>query len=298
MRFLNFGSLNLDFVYPVQAFVRPGETISARGLDTFPGGKGLNQSVALCRGGGRVCHAGCIGPDGRVLTDLLSAAGVDVSFVRTLEGERTGHAIIQVDGGGENCILLYGGANRSITLSQVEETLSAFGAGDILLLQNEINLVEEIAAAGKKRGMKVALNPSPTADNLLRLPPDGVDYLILNELEAAFFCGELPPKGALSALSARFPKAKILLTRGTKGMDYLGPEGTFHQPVFPVDAVDTTAAGDTCTGFFLAALARGESPVAAARLAAAASALAVTRKGAAPSIPSLPEVVAFLEGKN
>ena len=129
MKFLNFGSLNLDFVYDVEHFVRPGETISSTALNTFSGGKGLNQSVALSRAGAQTYHGGCIGKDGQILLDGLRAAGADVSFVRVLKSCRTGHAIIQVDPSGQNCILLFGGANQAVTDVQIEETLPGSGQG-------------------------------------------------------------------------------------------------------------------------------------------------------------------------
>ncbi len=151
MKVLNFGSLNIDMVYAVDHFVRAGETLSSDRLVRFCGGKGLNQSVALARAGATVLHAGCIGRDGGMLLDLLAASGTDTRFVRQLD-EASGHAIIQVDKKGQNCILLYGGANLQITEAFADQVLAACDRGDVLLLQNEINLLPYIVEKGIRAG--------------------------------------------------------------------------------------------------------------------------------------------------
>ncbi len=294
MRFLNFGSLNLDFVYDVEHIVRPGETLSSFALNTFPGGKGLNQSVALSRAGGQVFHSGCIGEDGRVLLEDLEAAGADTSLVRVLPDCRTGHAIIQVDTSGQNSILLFGGANRAISPEQITETLSRFGKGDLLLLQNEVNGLEQMLREAGKRGMRIAFNPSPIDAEISQLPLENVEFLLLNEIEGSALGGGTVPEEILKGLKGRFPGAKIVLTLGKDGACYFDGAQTYFQPIFPVKAVDTTAAGDTFTGYFLEAVGRGLSGAQCLRRAAAASAIAVSRKGASPSIPAAAEVDAFL----
>ncbi len=294
MKVLNFGSLNLDFVYDVPHFVRPGETLSSDALNTFRGGKGLNQSVALSRAGAEVYHAGCIGEDGRMLLDGLAEAGADVSLVRTLPDCRTGHAIIQVDSSGQNCILLYGGANRAITPEQISETLANFGEGDVLLLQNEVNGLTQMMGEARSRGMRIAFNPSPIDEEISQLPLENVEFFLLNEIEGAALGGGEKPEDILEGLKRRYPGAKIILTLGKEGALYFDGTETFRQPVFPVKAVDTTAAGDTFTGYFLEAVGRGLDGGACLRRASAASAIAVSRKGASPSIPDAAEVDAFL----
>ena len=137
-RILNFGSLNIDRVYRVEHFVKPGETIASKGYQCFPGGKGLNQSIAAARAGARVFHAGTVGADGDFLIKLLSESGADVRYVRKTDGI-TGHALIQVSDAGENCIILYPGANFDNDTAYMEQVLSGFSAGDILMLQNEIS---------------------------------------------------------------------------------------------------------------------------------------------------------------
>lgn len=294
MKFLNFGSLNLDFVYDVEHFVRPGETISSAALNTFSGGKGLNQSVALSRAGAQTYHGGCIGKDGQILLDGLRAAGADVSFVRVLKSCRTGHAIIQVDPSGQNCILLFGGANQAVTDVQIEETLSRFGAGDFLLLQNEINGLEQLMEKAAEKGIRIAFNPSPIDGKISQLPLEKVEFFLLNEIEGAALGGGSRPEEILEGLKKRYPKAKIVLTLGKEGALYFDGEKTFFQPIFPVKVMDTTAAGDTFTGYFLEAVSRGLPGDVCLKRAAAASAIAVSRKGASPSIPDGAEVDAFL----
>ena len=161
MRLLNFGSCNIDHVYSLENIVKSGETVSTYSLELFEGGKGLNQSVAAARAGLKVFHAGCIGRDGGMLSDLLDSNGVDIRYLRVLDDERTGHAIIQVSRAGENCILLYGGANLRVDKGYIDEVLAEFSENDMLLLQNEISNVDYLVDAAYKKGMTVVLNPSP-----------------------------------------------------------------------------------------------------------------------------------------
>lgn len=160
MKILNFGSLNIDYTYSVDHIVHPGETITSGSLEVFPGGKGLNQSIALARAGADVYHAGLIGEDGIFLRDLCRESGVKTGYIRETE-TRTGNAIIQVSEKGENCIILYPGANREQTEEYIDEVLKGFGEGDVLLLQNEINLLDYLISKGAEKGMKIVLNPSP-----------------------------------------------------------------------------------------------------------------------------------------
>ena len=294
MKILNFGSLNLDFVYQVAQFVRPGETISSEQLETFPGGKGLNQSVALSRAGAEVFHAGCVGPDGGLLLETLRSAGVSCRYVRQLEETRTGHAVIQVDRSGQNCILLFGGANRRVDEPMIESVLKDFSSGDWLLLQNEISGMPALLRRAAEKGLRVALNPSPITPDLPHFPLEAVEFFLLNEVEGAALGGGTAPEEILAGLRARFPKAKIALTLGGEGALCWDGETLWRQGIFPVQAVDTTAAGDTFTGYFLAAVGEGADSGAALRRASAAAAIAVSRPGASPSIPEKTEVEAFL----
>ena len=281
MKVLNFGSLNIDYVYSLDHFVQKGETISSRSLDIFSGGKGLNQSVALGRAGAEVYHAGAIGTDGDFLTDILKDAGVWTEYVRRLTSVRTGNAIIQRDRKGDNCIILYGGANQSIEKAQVDETLDQFEAGDFLVLQNEINELPYIMEQAHQKGLKMVLNPSPNeveACQILKLPE-------AERREAAAKGNELCRR-----LSEAFPEAMIVLTLGENGSVCLDHGVLTEQPIYRTETVDTTAAGDTFTGYFVAGLIRGLSVGEAMDLAAKAASITVSGLGAAPSIPTLAQV--------
>ena len=283
MKVLCFGSLNIDYTYKVDHFVKKGETLSAESLQVFCGGKGLNQSIALAKAGVDTCHAGAVGEDGVFLLEELQKAKVDTGCVAVRQDVRTGNAIIQNDREGDNCILLYGGANQAITKEQVDTVLEHFVSGDFLMLQNEINEIPYIMEQAHRKGMKIVLNPSPMNEKIFHLPLETVDYFLLNEVEA----------GLARALLDKFPKAAIVLTMGGDGAVYMDPKETIIQPVYKVHTVDTTAAGDTFAGYFIGGLLRGDSVRKAMDMASRAAAIAVTRQGAAPSIPLLSEVEQF-----
>ena len=293
MKILNFGSLNLDLVYQMPHFVRAGETLSSLSFTRNVGGKGLNQSVALARAGAQVWHAGLVGEDGGMLRDFLDGYGVDTRFVRTVD-QPSGHAVIQVEPAGNNCIFLYGGANQCVTEEFIREALEPFEPGDFLILQNEINRIDRIIELAAERGMQVVLNPSPVADNLKELPLEKVSWFILNEIEGAELSGETEPERILDRLTALYPHAQIVLTLGGDGSVYAGRGERIAQGAYTVRAVDTTAAGDTFTGFFFAAVAEGVAVGEALKRASKASSISVTRPGAAASIPALDEVLAAL----
>ena len=297
MKVLSFGSLNIDYVYEVPHFVVRGETMAALSLNTFSGGKGLNQSVALSKAGLKVFHAGAIGEEGKFLLEELEKARVNTEYVKCFSDIRTGHTIIQKNVDGDNCILLFGGANRKISHEQINETLSKFSKGDAVVLQNEINDIEYIAKKAKELGMIVAFNPSPMEKNIAPVF-SYADYILLNEIEAGQFLdkdinGESPEEIA-KELHEKLPDAKIILTLGTNGSVYSDGEKTFKQEAVKVKAVDTTAAGDTFTGFLLAGIFEGKTPEWSMKFASNASAIAVTRHGAAPSVPTKEEVLAKL----
>ena len=287
MKILNFGALNIDYVYDVVEFVRGGQTISAADLTKSMGGKGLNQSVALARAGAEVYHAGCVGADGQFLADFLRENGADTANIKVVDAP-TGHAMIQVDKNGQNCIIIYGGANKSITKAHIEQTLSRFSAGDAILLQNEINDVRYIAEKAHEKGMTVILNPSPVTN--LDVPLELVDMFLLNELEAAEIFGKESTQEQLQAMRAAYPKAKFVLTLGAEGAVYTDAEQTVRVDAVKADAVDTTAAGDTFTGYFLTSYFAGDGVERALQIAAKAAAITVSRKGASPSIPHRTEI--------
>ena len=287
MKILSLGSLNFDLVYRVPHVNLEGETIAARNFDEKIGGKGLNQSIALARAGADVAMAGCVGEDGAPLIETLRAAGVNADLIRTVNG-RSGHAIIQLADSGANAIVIYGGANDRITPTMIDETLAHFSAGDWLLLQNETANVDYAIRAAKAHGMKVALNPSPISDALLRYPLELVDLFILNEIEGQTLAGVTQNDGRaiLASLADRFPAAAIVLTLGERGALYHDESTDLFCPAFDAPVVDTTAAGDTFCGFFLSGTIRGMSPADALTMASRASALAIGTLGAAVSIPT------------
>ena len=294
MRILNFGSCNIDYVYSVEHSAMPGETISSLGLELFAGGKGLNQSIAAAKAGATVFHAGNIGADGKMLRDIMKESGVDDTYLKDTD-VKNGHAIIQVSKSGENCIVLYPGSNFMLTEEYIDSVLDNFCAGDILLLQNETNLVGYIVDKAYARGMQVVLNPSPFNDALKAIDFSKLSYIILNEVEACAFTGFEKAEDSIAYIKKNYPALKVMLTLGKNGCVYADCDNYLTQPIFPVKAVDTTAAGDTFTGYFLAAVASGESYSNAIKMASAASAIAVSRNGAAPSIPYKNEVEEFLK---
>lgn len=292
---MNLGSLNIDKVYSVDHFVVGGETISSKKMETFHGGKGLNQSIALARAGASVYHAGALGSDGAALRDALETSGVDTQYLQELDTV-TGHAIIQLAPDGKNCILISAGANGEITREYIQQVLSGFTAGDLLLLQNEISNVDYAIREGKKRGLKIALNASPIDEKMMDYPLELVDYFLVNEIEGAYLSGMDDASNKLEVLgklSEKFPDASIVLTVGEDGVLYKSGDEILTHGIYRVKAVDTTAAGDTFCGFFLAGISRGEKPEVCLEQASMASAIAVSRMGASASIPTRAEVDAF-----
>ncbi len=284
MRILNFGSLNIDYVYAVDEFVKPGETKAARTLSVFAGGKGLNQSLAMARAGLKVAHAGKIGPEGEFLVATLSEGGVDTRLIERAK-VASGHAIIQVDDRGHNCILLFGGANQDIDETYIDRVLAEFKAGEMLVLQNEISSMPSIIAKAKTKGMTIVLNPSPFSNLVPSYPLELVDIFIMNEIEAAGLTGEADPERAAQLLMRSFPQARIVITLGEAGSIAAHRGEIIRQRAYPVKAIDTTAAGDTFSGYFIAGLAEGMDSSRALDLAARAASICVTRRGAADSVP-------------
>lgn len=291
MKILNFGSLNIDYVYNVEHFVRPGETISSRSRQVFCGGKGLNQSIALARSGVRVYHAGAVGrADGGILLETLQKNNVNTDFIVQRDDISTGHAIIQVNSEGENCIILYGGANQTIDREHVDRTLQNFSRGDFLILQNEINMLDYIIEQAHDRGLIIVLNPSPMNGRVKALPLKYVDYFMLNEVEASDICGSADRESLTESLGRMYPEARIVLTLGKDGVKYRDSRETLSHGIYKVPVVDTTAAGDTFTGFFIGSLVQGCDTGEALRLASIAAAISVSRRGAESSIPYIDEV--------
>jgi ribokinase len=281
--------MNIDYVYSVAHIVKPGETIASTKLELFCGGKGLNQSIALARASAPVCHAGMIGSDGDMLLRACEENGVDTHYIQT-SSERSGHAIIQVDCSGENCIVLYGGANQTIEKQYVSTVLNDFGEGDYLLVQNELNIVDYIIDTAYRRGMTVVLNPSPYSEAIKQWDLRKVTFFLVNEIEGSQITGGSSPDEILNEMRRQYPGAMVVLTLGEKGAVFRDGDLVLTQSSFDMTVVDTTAAGDTFTGYYLASIMQRMPQQEALRIASYAASLAVSRKGASASIPYWQEV--------
>lgn len=296
-KILNYGSLNLDFVYSVPHFVKPGETLASASRSVFAGGKGLNQSLAAAKAGAMVFHAGAIGSDGYLLLETLQHQGVDCHLVRRRKGA-SGHTVIQVDRTGQNSIILYQGTNFSQTREEIDATLAEFEAGDFLMLQNEINELPYLIEAGFHRGLKVCINASPLNGTIRECALNLCHLLFVNEIEGAALAGVPQDTDAgllLEKLHGLYLHTVIVLTLGAKGSRIALPSGeSYTIPAYKVQPVDTTGAGDTFSGYLVALISQHRSVKEAAATASAAAALAVTRKGAASSIPALSEAEDFM----
>ncbi|MCC2616494.1 ribokinase [Aestuariibacter halophilus] len=294
MAVINFGSINIDHVYQVDHFVQPGETLASTDYQQLLGGKGANQSIALAKAGTNVRHVGKIHESDAQFKQAMIKHGIDCKFVDCTDIP-TGHAIIQVTPSGENAIVLFGGANQAIDDKDILRALDDAQPNDWVLTQNETSNIDAVLSQAREKSLKVAFNPAPMTESVKSLPHDCIDLLIVNEVEAA----EISGCSDLADIEAYFRKdwahAEVIITLGKAGVRMLRGEETLEMPAFVVEAVDTTAAGDTFIGFFLSEYTYRGSAEHALRRACAASALAVTRVGAAQSIPDAQDVDAFLQ---
>ncbi|GAB2799651.1 ribokinase [Halomonas shantousis] len=290
----NYGSINIDHVYRVPHLVRPGETLTSQGYRQVLGGKGANQSLAIARAGGRVTHWGRLGQKDRWALETLASSGVNTSHIE-LTAEASGHALIQVDDTGENAIILHPGANHGFTDTHRDALMASVEAGDWLLMQNECNSPDKIIRLAAERDMKIAFNPAPLSANVTRLPLEYCQLLFLNRGEAAALTGNDERTSAhvlLDALHERLPGVEIVLTLGHEGAFYQYDVQRIELAAHRVEAVDTTAAGDTFIGYFMAARQAGSAIESCLCRASTAAALCVQKAGAAPSIPLANEVEA------
>jgi ribokinase len=287
MAIFNLGSINIDMVYRVPTLPRPGETVSAQSYSRGLGGKGANQSIAAASAGAVTHHIGAIGRGDEWVLEPFLRLGLDQAHIRSLD-MATGHAVIYVDAAAENSIVIYGGANQEITAAQIDTALAQAKPGDWMMLQNETNRVSYAAAAAKARGMRVAYSAAPFAPEHVQAVAPHIDLLVLNEGEVDLLLAELPDIGD------GFPDLAWLVTLGPRGARYRHLDAVIEVPAFPAQAVDTTGAGDTYLGYFIAALDAGHSLRAAMLEASAAAAMQVARHGAAAAIPERAAVDEFL----
>lgn len=297
------GSLNIDLVVQAPHMPAPGETIAGHGFHTVPGGKGANQAVAAAKLGAQVTMVGRVGDDsfGRMQRQGMEALGIRTDFLITDAEAPTGTALIIVDAQGQNSIVVVSGANGRLTPTDVEAARPAIEASDAVLLQleNPIPTVQRAAEVARELGVPVVLNPAPAPREPLSSPLlQNVNYLIPNEIEATVLTGiqvtdQISAERAVARLQAQGIET-VILTLGAQGALAILPQGTIPAAAFSVKAVDTTAAGDAFVAAFGVALCEGQPLSEALRFANAAGALAVTKLGAQPSLPSREEVEAFL----
>lgn len=295
------GSLNVDLVVELADLPRPGETRLGRGHRRECGGKGANQAVAAARAGARVAMVGAVGDDddGTMLVSALGAEGVDVAAVRRT-GD-TGLALIMVADDGENMIAVSPGANAAVGEAEVGAAADRLGPGAILLCQLEVPLpaVLDTLRRARRAGARSVVNPSPVPTGAEDLAATAellatTDVLVVNETEARALSGVRDtsghgPRRAAETLRAK-GSAAVVVTLGRRGSLVVTADGARSVPAVPVRAVDAVAAGDSFLGVLVCELARGAGIDAAARVGAAAGALAVTRRGAQAAIPNRREI--------
>ena len=289
MHIINLGSINIDHVYAVDHLVRPGETIASTRYRVFAGGKGLNQSIALARAGVNTRHVGRVGAEGGWLLDRLRDEGIDTSAI-AISNTPTGHAIIQVTPQGENAIVLFGGANHALAEADLAHALSTAAPGDCFLLQNETNLASRAIQMAHERQMRIVFNPAPMTREVDSYPLEWVDLFILNETEAEALTGATDPEQVCHIMRHRFPRASVVLTLGAHGAMYFDRDSLLHEAAPVVDVVDTTAAGDTFIGYFLAEWIQSRDPARSLHQGCRAASICVTKAGASDAIPHRADV--------
>ena len=286
MKILNFGSINKDFFYSVNDFVKPGETISSIRYNIKIGGKGLNQSVGISKAGQKIYHAGIINKDDTFILDKLKKWNINCENI-LFSNNPTGHAIIQVDKEGENSIIIHGGANHDVDIKFIKSVLSKFDTGDILVLQNEINNIKEIIDRAHHKKMKIVFNPAPFNNEILSYDLNKISTLILNQTEGEALSKEKKPDGILKVLNSKFNNTEIILTLGEKGSLYSFKNELLKIKAHKLDTVDSTGAGDTFIGYYVAGIASKMNTKDNLNRASEAAAIATTKLGAAESIPRI-----------
>lgn len=297
MKLYNYGSINIDHVYRVSHLVQPGETLASTDYQKSLGGKGANQSIALARAGAEVCHLGRYHAADKAILQPLREAGVDMQRVQTSD-TASGHAIIQVDDHAENAIVLYAGANHSFTPDDLPALLNDAQTGDWLLLQNECSHTTKMITVAADKGLQVAFNPAPMAEDIAALPLTKLALLFVNQVEVLQLLGANPqaepePAWLAAQLREQLPDTQVIVTLGSKGVRYFYRDEAIFVAAEKVKAVDTTGAGDTFIGYYMQALLSGLPVADCLRRASLASALCVQKAGASVSIPLAADVERF-----
>lgn len=294
MKILNIGSLNIDFVYELDHFVLPKETISANKQNIYPGGKGLNQSVALSKAGADVYHCGIVGKDGKLLKDTLEKNNVNLTYLKEVDNV-CGHAIIQIEEKtGQNSIIIYHGSNYDYDINFINEVIKNFD-GKYLLLQNEINMLKETIEIAKKSNLKIFLNAAPADHKILKIDLNKIDFLIVNEVEAEYITKQSQPQKIIESLRKKYPNLSLILTLGKQGSIYADKNICLKANALKLKALDTTAAGDCFSGYFIASYMKDKDIKKALKIATYASGMSVLKKGASTSIPTYDEVIENLK---
>ena len=284
------GSINLDLVATVERLPEPGETLSGAAFAMHPGGKGANQAVAAARLGHPVSLIGKLGTDSFAtqLRDSLDRDGVDTSAITTVPGS-SGVAVILLTPTGENSIIVIPGANAHLTPEDLDRRLPLLQSAGIVLTQLEIPIptVEHLAQICHRHAIPLILDPAPAQPLPASLFAQ-ITWFTPNDTEFAFYAREF----AAQTEGTEVLHSGIIVKMGKHGVHLASSEEGLSQqiPAFPVQPIDTTAAGDCFNGAFAVALLHGHSPARAARFANAAAALSTTKPGAQPSMPTLPEV--------
>ena len=297
------GSINMDLVARANRVPAGGETVFGSGFQTIPGGKGANQAVAIARQGGEVYMIARVGDDGfgNDLLIKLNQNRIDTRNIKKDKQESTGVAIIIVEKSGENRIIVISGANGQVSNKDVDDASGSFFNEGIFVAQLEspMKTVSYAINFAKKKGMQTVLNAAPAP--IQPFDPSvltQIDYLIVNETEAEAVCGKSvhdvqSAKEAILFLQ-EMTHRNVVLTLGDKGAVATDGKLTWHQPAFRVDVVDTTAAGDAFIAGLVSALSSGRPFQEAIIQANASGALAATKFGAQPSLPTIEDVMSFL----
>ena len=287
-----FGSANVDLVMTLPSLPAPGETVLTESYQTVPGGKGANQALAAQRAGAETIFAGAVGDDAyaQLALSLLQSEGVDLSVIK-ISDRPTGCAVVQVDSKGENAIGVASGANLDARADQISDQL--LHKSQLVVLQREVPIEQsvELATRARAHGIKVIFNLAPAAR-----VPDGfladVDYLIVNQVEAAFLAVSVDPEdvSTLAHTLAQDHDLTAIITLGANGVHAVSREGVHTIPAPRVDVVDTTGAGDTFTGYLAAGLTTGAPVDQCLAQAVKAASLACTRPGAQSAIPTTRQI--------
>ena len=285
MTIYNLGSINIDYFYKLPHLVKPGETLSSKLFYSTLGGKGANQSIAISRAGGEVFHGGLINEKDKEFLKIMKKSKVDTRYV-LFSKEPTGHAIVAIDEtNGDNQIILYPSCNNKITKTHVHTFLKNTKNGDWALSQNETNMTEYFFKKASERGLFICYSAAPfIASQTIKLLTL-VDLLILNEMEMQ----ELIKEAKTDVKNLSVPH--IIITMGKKGVKYFGKNEEIYVPGKKVDVFDTTGAGDTFLGYFLAFFDKTKNIQSSLDIANSAASIQVTRNGASIAIPNLKEVL-------